>query len=203
MCGSVRLSQKAGLSSLRNSPLRVTVRGAPTGEPDYNVAPTKAHLTRFPEHKEDRELRLVKWGLVQRFGRRTHSGGARMIRRVDLRTGGRWSSPLSAPRSPKRRCLIPADGYYEMDHGGEGPRSLSTSTGRTAASSPFCRDITSCGGTRAGPRGPRRRLVLGQGRSSRRRPPMRSAGFMTGRRWSSHRRAGRDWRQSWQQRQKS
>ena len=32
-------------------------------QPDYNVAPTK-RIYAVLDHKEDRELRLVRWGLV-------------------------------------------------------------------------------------------------------------------------------------------
>lgn len=77
-------------------------------EPDYNVAPTKRIYTVL-EHKEDRELRLVKWGLVPSWAKDT-SGGARMI---NARSETVAVKPAFRAAFAKRRCLIPADGYYE------------------------------------------------------------------------------------------
>ncbi|MCW2896199.1 MAG: hypothetical protein QOH87_4159 [Trebonia sp.] len=77
-------------------------------EPDYNVAPTKRIYTVL-EHKEERELRLVRWGLVPSWAKDT-SGGARMI---NARSETVAVKPAFRAAFAKRRCLIPADGYYE------------------------------------------------------------------------------------------
>jgi putative SOS response-associated peptidase YedK len=77
-------------------------------EPDYNVAPTKRIYTVL-EHKEDRELRLVRWGLVPSWAKDA-SGGARMI---NARSETVAVKPSFRAAFAKRRCLIPADGYYE------------------------------------------------------------------------------------------
>ena len=94
-------------------------------QPDYNVAPTKriyAVLTPGgrphgdPSHGEaprppvpPRELRLVRWGLVPSWAKDT-AGGARMI---NARAETVASKPSFRSAFGKRRCLIPADGYYE------------------------------------------------------------------------------------------
>ena len=77
-------------------------------EPDYNVAPTKRIYTVL-EHKDDRELRLVRWGLVPSWAKDT-AGGARMI---NARSETVAVKPSFRAAFAKRRCLIPADGYYE------------------------------------------------------------------------------------------
>ena len=77
-------------------------------QPDYNVAPTK-RIYAVLDHKEDRELRLVRWGLVPSWAKDT-SGGARMI---NARAETVASKPAFRSAFAKRRCLIPADGYYE------------------------------------------------------------------------------------------
>src|SRR6201985_1854703 len=74
-------------------------------EPDYNVAPTKRIYTVL-EHKEDRELRLVKWGLVPSWAKDT-SGGARMI---NARSETVAAKPAFRAAFAKRRCLIPREG---------------------------------------------------------------------------------------------
>jgi putative SOS response-associated peptidase YedK len=77
-------------------------------QPDYNVAPTKRIYTVL-EHKDERELRLLRWGLVPSWAKDT-SGGARMI---NARSETVAVKPAFRAAFAKRRCLIPADGYYE------------------------------------------------------------------------------------------
>lgn len=130
----------------------------PGGElrPDYNVAPTKnvyAVMSRVP--KDDggerpgdepvRQLRVVRWGLVPSWAK-DPSVGARMIN-ARVETVAEKPSYRRALKS--RRCLIPADGYYEWMPL-EGRRSSrSSSTPPTAACSrwPAC---TSSGRTPPG-----------------------------------------------------
>src|SRR6516164_7926313 len=93
-------------------------------EPDYNVAPTKpvyAVLTRSqrepgegggPEAGADdvaRELRVVRWGLVP-FWAKDPSIGSRMI---NARVETVDAKPAFRRAFAKRRCLLPADGFYE------------------------------------------------------------------------------------------
>jgi putative SOS response-associated peptidase YedK len=94
--------------------------------PDYNVAPTK-RIYAVLDHKErlaeparppgptERELRLVRWGLVPSWAKDT-SGGARMI---NARAETVASKPAFRSAFTKRRCLIPADGYYEWQTAGK------------------------------------------------------------------------------------
>src|ERR1700735_730736 len=77
-------------------------------EADYNVAPTK-RIVAVLDHKNERELRLVRWGLVPSWAKDT-SGGARMI---NARSETVAVKPAFRAAFGKRRCLIPADGYYE------------------------------------------------------------------------------------------
>jgi putative SOS response-associated peptidase YedK len=77
-------------------------------QPDYNVAPTKRIYTVL-EHKDERELRLVRWGLVPTWAKDT-SAGARLI---NARSETVAVKPSFRAAFAKRRCLIPADGYYE------------------------------------------------------------------------------------------
>jgi putative SOS response-associated peptidase YedK len=107
-------------------------------EPDYNVAPTKpvyAVLTRRPrgtgEHQgenghapdghaseqaaEARELRVVRWGLVP-FWAKDPSIGSRMI---NARAETVSVKPSFRRAFARRRCLLPADGYYEWYRPGD------------------------------------------------------------------------------------
>jgi putative SOS response-associated peptidase YedK len=102
-------------------------------EPDYNVAPTKgvyAVLTRRPRERQDtdepapgeapapaeaRELRVVRWGLVP-FWAKDPSIGSRMI---NARAETVSVKPSFRRAFARRRCLLPADGYYEWHRPGD------------------------------------------------------------------------------------
>lgn len=77
-------------------------------DPDYNVAPTK-RIYAVLDRADERELRLVRWGLVPSWAKDT-SGGARMI---NARSETVAVKPAFRAAFTRRRCLIPADGYYE------------------------------------------------------------------------------------------
>ncbi len=77
-------------------------------QPDYNVAPTKRIYTVL-EHKDERELRLVRWGLVPSWAKDTKVGS----RMINARAETVAVKPSFRAAFGKRRCLIPADGYYE------------------------------------------------------------------------------------------
>ena len=84
--------------------------------PDYNVAPTKevyAVLSRPPskekERPAERQLRVVTWGLVP-FWAKDPSIGNRLI---NARVETVSEKPAFRRAFASRRCLIPADGFYE------------------------------------------------------------------------------------------
>src|ERR1700759_1037264 len=77
-------------------------------EPDYNVAPTKRIYTVL-EHKDERELRLTRWGLVPSWAKDTKIGSRMINARAETVT----EKPSFRAAFARRRCLIPADGYYE------------------------------------------------------------------------------------------
>jgi putative SOS response-associated peptidase YedK len=81
---------------------------------DYNVAPTKSVyvvLTRAhrDESEPHRALRVVTWGLVPSWAK-DRSIGSRMIN-ARLETAAQ--KPAFRRAFSRRRCLVPADGYYE------------------------------------------------------------------------------------------
>jgi putative SOS response-associated peptidase YedK len=95
---------------------RDKVDASPDHEPDadYNVAPTKrifAVLERPAREEEPqaRELRVLRWGLVPSWAKEA-SIGSRMI---NARAETVAVKPAYRRAFAKRRCIIPADGYYE------------------------------------------------------------------------------------------
>jgi putative SOS response-associated peptidase YedK len=85
-------------------------------EADYNVAPTKdvyAVLSRAPGKDRTaapvRRLRTLTWGLVPSWAK-DPSIGSRMI---NARVETVAEKPAFRKAFASRRCLLPADGYYE------------------------------------------------------------------------------------------
>jgi putative SOS response-associated peptidase YedK len=90
-------------------------------EPDYNVAPTKpvyAVLTRAergssapegPDGGVARELRVLRWGLVPSWAKDPAIGSRLINARVETVD----AKPSFRSAFAKRRCLLPADGFYE------------------------------------------------------------------------------------------
>lgn len=85
--------------------------------PNWNVAPTDevwAVLERPPRDKPDtasvrRELRPLRWGLVPSWAKDTKIGS----RMINARVETVHDKPAFRRAFVKRRCLLPADGFYE------------------------------------------------------------------------------------------
>lgn len=80
--------------------------------PSWNVAPTDlvpAVVERPGEQGSVRKLVALKWGLVPSWSKDA-SGGARMI---NARVETVSDKPAFRKAFATRRCLLPADGYYE------------------------------------------------------------------------------------------
>ncbi|MGW5769143.1 SOS response-associated peptidase [Streptomyces longwoodensis] len=91
-------------------------------EPDYNVAPTKevrVVLDRPLKDADDprpvRQLRTLRWGLVPSWAK-SPEGAARMI---NARAETVHEKPSYRRAFAARRCIVPADGYYEWVTGTE------------------------------------------------------------------------------------
>ena len=86
-------------------------------DPRYNIAPTQAVPVIRQNAKEPRrELSLVRWGLVPSWSKDI-SGAARMIN-ARAETADKLPAFRDALRF--RRCLVPADGFYEWKKSGKG-----------------------------------------------------------------------------------
>ncbi|MGF1424914.1 SOS response-associated peptidase [Kitasatospora sp. LaBMicrA B282] len=87
---------------------------AVTLAPDYNVAPTAnvwAVLERLDKEtgEVERQLRALRWGLVPSWAK-DPSVGSRMI---NARVETVHEKPAYRKAFAARRCLLPADGFYE------------------------------------------------------------------------------------------
>jgi putative SOS response-associated peptidase YedK len=106
MCGrfasTLPLEQIARMFGIRS--------GLPNLAPNWNVAPTTcaAVVRRHPETGE-RSLDLLTWGLVQHFNKDLKAFKRPINTRAEtVATSGMFRGALAS-----RRCLVPADAFYE------------------------------------------------------------------------------------------
>jgi len=103
MCG--RFTQRSDAKALVKA---FGVAEVPKVEARYNVAPTQDILGVL-EQGDGREAKFFKWGLVPSWAKDT-SVGARMI---NARAETVGEKPAFRQAFKQRRCIIPADGFYE------------------------------------------------------------------------------------------
>lgn len=119
MCGRY-VSTKASKDLLVEFDAVDGTAGQDTG-PDYNVAPTRTvHtiVTRPPRDEENheksdeapvRQLRLAHWGLIPSWAKDASVG----YKMINARAETIGEKPAYKRAFAKRRCIVPADGWYE------------------------------------------------------------------------------------------
>jgi putative SOS response-associated peptidase YedK len=114
MCGRYASARRAEdiAQSFGIRPERVVA----TIDADYNVAPTKpvyAVVERVPRGEDTdqpvRQLRVARWGLVPSWAKDPSIGNRMINARVETVD----EKPAFRRAFAVRRCLLPADGYYE------------------------------------------------------------------------------------------
>jgi putative SOS response-associated peptidase YedK len=88
--------------------------------PRWNAAPGQDVATVWRPRAGRRELRLRRWGLVPGWAQDRRIGS----RLVNARAETAAAKPAFRDALRRRRCLVPADGFYEWGAGapGSGPR---------------------------------------------------------------------------------
>jgi putative SOS response-associated peptidase YedK len=106
MCGRYRLSRRKQLIEESFG----SVNWEEDWSPRYNIAPTQpVPVIRQNPKESPRELPLLLWGLIPSWAKNS-SGAARMI---NARSESASTKPAFRDALKYRRCLIPADGFYE------------------------------------------------------------------------------------------
>ena len=110
MCGRFTLSTPAQtLQKLFDLP------DVPELPQRYNIAPSEALATvRVPEGKAQRELTFLRWGLIPPWADDPAIGN----RMINARAETAATSPAFRGAFRRRRCLVPADGFYEWQRVG-------------------------------------------------------------------------------------
>jgi putative SOS response-associated peptidase YedK len=89
------------------------VASAFTFKPSYNVAPSQAVLACRAAEMGWRELVPLRWGLVPHWAKEPKTGYSMTNARAETVA----VKPAYRSAFRKRRCLIPADGFYEWKPG--------------------------------------------------------------------------------------
>ena len=80
--------------------------------PDFNVAPTTFQpVIRQSRDSEERELVLMRWGLIPSFA--SHLADFKGITTMNARAETVAKSATFRASFERRRCLVPVDGFYE------------------------------------------------------------------------------------------
>ena len=106
MCGRYATTRsEADLSDLFEA-----VSVAEQVRPSWNVAPTDpVPVVRLSQSHDARVLDTARWGLVPPWATDLRAGS----RMINARSETVATSPAFAPSFARRRCLVPADGWYE------------------------------------------------------------------------------------------
>jgi putative SOS response-associated peptidase YedK len=118
MCGRYASTRAAAAIAAQFRAVDATEGTAP--EPDYNVAPTKPVLAVVERHPRDpdgapdpdrvqRSVRTLRWGLVPSWAKDPAIGS----RLINARAETAADKPAFRKALASRRCLLPADGWYE------------------------------------------------------------------------------------------
>ena len=85
-------------------------------EPRFNVAPTDGVVAVVRPPDDRRLLTSLRWGLIPAWAADARAGS----RMINARAETIFASPAYRASVRKRRCLIPADGFYEWRRGSDG-----------------------------------------------------------------------------------
>lgn len=114
MCGRFTLTLTPE-ETARLLALEAALDVAPASPPRWNVAPGQPIAAAVQESPDaPRRLRYLDWGLVPRWSRGP-AGGARPI---NARSETVADKPAFRDAWRRRRCLVPADGFYEWQRRG-------------------------------------------------------------------------------------
>ena len=108
MCGRFTLTYPD--AHLLAEELGVPVESLPDYVPRYNIAPTDEHYV-VRIKSESREALRAKWGLVNTWAKDAKRAAAQ----INARSESVDRSGAFRDAFARRRCVVPADGFYEWD----------------------------------------------------------------------------------------
>jgi putative SOS response-associated peptidase YedK len=101
-------------------------------QPDYNVAPRREVMV-VRKRDDRRVLSRLRWGLVPSWAKDVKIGD----RMINARAETVATKPAYRRALAKKRCLIPADGFYEWQAGQAGQAGKADKSGVKPKKQPF------------------------------------------------------------------
>lgn len=94
----------------------------------WNIAPSKnIYIVRQDPERQQRDLAIASWGMIAPWSKDFAAARAAQSHAINARSESVFEKPTFRDAFRKRRCLIPADGYYEW----------ATALGKYAPKQPF------------------------------------------------------------------
>ena len=106
-----------------------TVNATPNWEPTWNMAPTRdAPVVRLHPETRARHLDLLRWGLVPHWAKDPKS----VRQPINARAETVATTPMFRDALARRRCLVPADVFYEWQttEAGKQPFAIARADGQ-------------------------------------------------------------------------
>jgi putative SOS response-associated peptidase YedK len=112
MCGRYRLSRRKQIIEEHFD----SVSGEEDWSPRYNIAPTQP-VPVIRQHPKDpiRVLSLMRWGLIPSWAKDASIAAST----INARSETAATKPAFRDALKSRRCLLPADGFYEWNRTGK------------------------------------------------------------------------------------
>jgi putative SOS response-associated peptidase YedK len=128
MCG--RFASHRPIDEIRD--LFGTVNAMPNVAPTWNMAPTRlAPVVRRNPDTGARSLDLLRWGLLPHWAK----DPAKLRQPINARSETVASAPMFRDAFVRRRCIVPADAFYEWQatEGGKLPHAVARADGAMLA----------------------------------------------------------------------
>ena len=113
MCGRFSL---AAAPELLQQHFQIKMGSWPALQPRYNIAPSQPVLAVVASTELGRKATQFRWGLIPRWSRAPQAGW------INARSETVAEKPSFREAFRRRRCLIPADGFYEWADQGTAKR---------------------------------------------------------------------------------
>ncbi|WP_420644005.1 SOS response-associated peptidase [Candidatus Leptofilum sp.] len=120
MCGRFALMTPTEQLAMQFDVSETAVEALPPSVPRYNIAPTQPVAAIRLNENGTRELTFFRWGLIPSWAKDIKIGS----RMINARSETVAEKPSFRTAFKRRRCLIPADGFYEWQKLGSGKQPI-------------------------------------------------------------------------------